>query len=443
MPTFSASGLASGMDTNALVEALSQVRQLSVTRLKSKQSAYTTQVSALGDIVSRLQGLKTASDGLSTGGTLGISQSGTLDGVSTSPTSAAQAGRYTLEVTGLAAAAKQRSAGFTGASPPLTAGVLSISVNGVSKDVNVGAGASLSDVASAINAGVTDVSAVVLSDGTQSYLSITNRSTGFTIGGLPADALQVSGTAAAQFGFATVVPASNATVLVDGLSFERRSNTFDDVIPGVSITVSKEDGPPQELVLTSDTSATSKNIQGFVDAYNLVLKSLQKQLTVSAESDRSATLSGDGAVRNLQSALGALTSKTVGSSGVVRTLADLGVKTARDGSLSIDSVTLGKAIAKDPAGVNALFNTATSGISALTSDLVKGYTDSTNGILTVRTQGMRGQITRLGKDVERAQAAVDRYKELLVKQFTAMESIVSSLKSTGNFLTSQEKLNAK
>jgi flagellar hook-associated protein 2 len=441
MATFNASGLASGMDTNALVEALSQLRQLSVTRLKAKQGAYTTQISVIGDVVNRLQGLKTAATGLGTGGTLGISQSGTLDGITTSPSSSAQAGRYTVEVKGLAAAAKQRSTGFTAASPPVTAGVLSINVNGTAKNVNVGAGASLTDVATAINAGVSDVSAVVLSDGTNSYLSITNRATGYTIGGQPTDALQISGTAAAQFGFSEVVPAKNAEVWVDGLKFDRRSNTFDDVIPGVSLTVSKEDGPPQELVLTNDTAGTAKNIQGFVDAYNLVLKSVQKQLTVSSSSDRSATLAGDGSLRSLQAALGGLTSKTVGA-GVVRTLADLGVKTARDGSLSVDSVALGKAIAKDPAGVNALFNTAATGVSALTTALVDGYTDA-DGVLTARTKGMQGQVARLGKDVERAQAAVDRYKELLVKQFTAMEQIVSTLKSTGNYLTSQEKVNDK
>ena len=88
--------------------------------------------------------------------------------------------------------------------------------------------------------------------------------------------------------------------------------------------------------------------------------------------------------------------------------------------------------------MNSLFNTAATGISAVTTAMVDGYTNSTDGVLVTRTKGIQGNIARLGKDIEKETAAVDRYRELLVKQFTAMENIVSSIKSTGNYLTSQE-----
>ncbi|MBK7858999.1 MAG: flagellar filament capping protein FliD [Archangiaceae bacterium] len=439
--TFSAGGLASGLDTNTLIDALVKVRALSVDRLKIKQGAYTTQVSVMGDVVARLGGLKTAAAGLGTGGVLGVTVQGSLTGLSATSSSAAQAGSYAVQVTALAAAAKQRSAGFTGASPPVTAGSLDFSVNGTATSVALTAGMSLSDVASAINSNVSGVSATVLSDGTASYLSVTNRDTGFAIGGSPSTALQISGSAAGQFGFTEKVPAANAHLTVDGLDFERKSNTMTDVLPGVTFTASAL-GASQDLVLSNDTAGTSKNIQGFIEAYNLVLKSVQKQLSVSSGTDRSGTLAGDAGLRNLQSALQGLTSKVVGA-GNVRTLADVGVKTARDGSLSIDSSVLEKAIARDPGGVNALFNTATTGISTLTTSLVDGYTNTTDGVLTVRTKGIQGQLSRLAGDITKEQAAVERYRDLLVAQFTAMETVVGGLKATGNYLTMQENVNKK
>lgn len=441
MATFNASGLASGMDTNTLVDALVRVRSLAVDRLKAKQGAYTTQVSVLGDIVGRLNGLKTAATGLSTSGTLGISVSGTLTGLTATPSSGAQAGRYSLEVVALAAAAKQRSGPFNGASPALTAGNLDITVAGTVTSVAVAAGASLANVAASINQQVSAVSATVLSDGTSSYLSITNRDTGYPIGGVPGDALQLGGSAAAQFGFAEAVPAANAHVKVDGLDLYRRSNSPTDVIAGVSLSFSQT-GPAQDLVLVNDTASTAKNVQGFIDAFNLVLKSVQKQLQVSPNTDRSATLAGDAALRTLQSSLQGVTSRTVGA-GTVRTLADLGVKTARDGSLSLDNLALEKAIARDPAGVNALFNTAATGISAVTSDLTDRYTNTTDGLLTSRTKSIQSQSTRLGKEITAQQADVERYRELLVQQFTAMERIVGQLKSTGNYLSALERVNEK
>jgi len=441
MATFNAGGLASGMDTNAIVDALVKVRSLTIDRLKAKQGAFTTQVSAMGDIVARMNGLKTAATGLSTSGALGLSVSGTLTGLAATPSAGAQAGRYAVEVVNLAAAAKQRSGPFTAASPALAAGNLDINVAGTVTTVAVAGGATLADVAASINQQVTGVSASVLSDGTSSYLSITNRETGYPLTGVPADALQLSGTAAAQFGFTEAVPAENAHVKVDGLDFYRRSNAPGDVIPGVSLALSKE-GPAQDLVLVNDTAGTAKNVQGFLDAYNLVLKSVQKQLQVSSTTDRTTTLAGDAALRTLQQSLQGLTSRTVGS-GTVRTLADIGVKTARDGSLSIDSATLEKAIARDASGVNALFNTAATGISAVTTDLTDRYTNATDGMLTVRTKSIQSQSSRLAKEITEQQADVERYRELLVQQFTAMEKIVGQLKSTGNFLTSQERVNDK
>lgn len=97
--TFSAGGLASGLDTNTLIDALVKVRALSVDRLKIKQGAYTTQVSVMGDVVARLGGLKTAAAGLGTGGVLGVTVQGSLTGLSATSSSAAQAGSYAVQVT--------------------------------------------------------------------------------------------------------------------------------------------------------------------------------------------------------------------------------------------------------------------------------------------------------------------------------------------------------
>ncbi len=440
MPTFNAGGLASGLDTNTLIDSLVSIRSQSVTNLKTRKSAFTTQVSQLADIVSRLSGLKSAATNLSQNGVLGVSVGSGLTGLSASATSVAPAGSYTVQVGSLAAAAKQRSAGFDGTSAPLTAGNLDFSVNGTSYTVAVAAGASLNDVAQSINTTVSKVTASVISDGTRTYLSVTNKDTGYTIGGAPANALSITGTAAAQFGFTEVAAAANAHLTIDGLDFERRSNTITDALNGVTFQLTAT-GAQQNLVLTNDTSGTSQNLQKFVDAYNLVLKQVQSNLSTTSSTNRKATLAGDGALKSLQVKMQQLTSAVVGN-GTVRTLADVGIKTERDGTLSIDSVTLGRALAREPSAVNALFATASTGMSAAAGALVDAYTNSTDGLLTLRTQGLKSSMKRIDDDIDKEQTAIDRYRELLVKQFTAMESVVSGLKAAGNYLTQQSAANS-
>ena len=440
--TFSAGGLASGLDSNTIIDKLVELRSGKVTQLKTKKSAYQSQVSVVADLASKLSAFKTAAAALQSGGALGVAVSSAPTGMSVKASTSAQSGRYSVQVDSLASAAKARSTAFANGGAPVTGGTLGISISGDSYSVNIPDGASLSEVATAINGQVGKVSATVLSNGTSSYLSITNRDTGFTVGGQASDALviteQSTGTAGQPLGLGITAGATNAKLNVDGLQFERSSNIVSDVLPGVTMTLTGQTTVPDELVLGNDVDTTKANLQGFVDAYNTVLTALQKQLAVLPLTDRQYTLSGDGALKGIQSAMQSLVSKVIPGSTSVRSLADLGIKSARDGQLSIDSPTLEKAIARAPSAVNALFATATDGLGDFTKRMVDGYTNSVDGILTVRTSSLNKSVNRLGTDIDNAQRGVDAYRDQLTKQYTAMETIVSGLKSIGSYLTSQE-----
>jgi flagellar hook-associated protein 2 len=122
----------------------------------------------------------------------------------------------------------------------------------------------------------------------------------------------------------------------------------------------------------------------------------------------------------------------------VRALADLGLKTARDGSLSIDTATLTAAIGRDPQAINQLFSQATTGLSKAISNTVDGFIDPINGVLTTRTDSLSKTVTRLDDDQARLQSRLDAYRAKLVAQYTAMENVVSSYKSIASLLTQQD-----
>ena len=198
-PTFSALGIGSGMDDNSIIDNLVAIRSQNITLLQGQQGAYQAQISAVGDIAGKVSALKTALQNLSSKGALGVSVASSPDGFTATPSAQAQAGRYTVSVDALATAAKSRSTGLLSSSSAVTAGTLTIGIDGQNVDVNIGNG-TLQDTAAAINAQASGVSASVLWNGTNAYLSVTSRSTGFTSN----DQLTFSGSAAAQLGFATV-----------------------------------------------------------------------------------------------------------------------------------------------------------------------------------------------------------------------------------------------
>lgn len=438
---FNFSTTSSGLDVSSIVDNLITARSAPITYAQNRQKAYNSQISEMGKLTSALSSLGTAISTIKTSGTLGVSQSGTTTGLTATAGSSAVAGRYAVSVDALAQAAKARTTGaFTSGSDAVKAGTLNLSINGASTDVEITEGMTLSQVADAINASGAAATASVLSSNGTAFLSITNKNTGFTVGGQPADALTITetstGATGTALGLSTVTPAKNAKVTIDGLQFERQSNSIDDALPGVSLELTAE-GSPQDLVLANDPTATEKNLQSFVDAYNGVMKILQSNLNIAQATDRNYTLAGDTSVRALQQQMMGIISTVGGTSATVRTLADLGIKTGEDGTLSIDSARLGKAIATDANAVNGVFQNATSGIADRFSSLVSDYTNATDGIFTLRNKSMNDSVKDLDTQITSLQARLDSYRNQLIAQYTAMETTVSGFKSLGSYLTAQ------
>ncbi|HUM13997.1 MAG TPA: flagellar filament capping protein FliD [Myxococcaceae bacterium] len=437
-PTFTAGGLASGLDTNTIIDGLVKLESQPIVDKQAQQAALRSQISLLGQLAASLTDFGTAAKGLGTSGVLSVKVSSANSSFSASTGPGAQQGDFAVSVQTLAAPAKARSAAFASSDAPVRGGTLNLSVQGTAYAVTIADGASLADVALAIRQSGAPVSATVLNDGTSSYLSVTAQNTGYTIGSTPDTALTLSetstGTQGQPLGLAVFQQAANATFTIDGLSFTRTSNTVTDALPGTTLSLKSVSTAAEDLVLVTDVAGTADRLQALITAYNNTIGLVQKQLDVSPGTDRTSTLAGDSTVRNLQASLQSLVSATVPSLGTVRSLADLGVKTERDGSLSLDKTVLEKAIARDPGAVDDLFATASTGLSAQAKTLTDQFTDPVSGAFTTRTNALNGNIKLLDNDIANVQARVDQYKQTLIAQFTAMESVVSQLKSLGTLL---------
>ncbi|MER2565923.1 MAG: flagellar filament capping protein FliD, partial [Myxococcaceae bacterium] len=268
IPAFRASGIASGIDTTSMIDQLVAIEGRTIDMAKSQQAAYRTQLSAVGEIMSKLTALKTAATGLSTGGVLGVTANTTTTSFSTTASSSAASGRYSVAVTELAQAARARSASFASATAQVTGGTLDFSIDGTTTQVTLDDGMTLTQAADRINKSGIAVSATVLETNGAAYLSITRRDTGYVVGQPASSALQITETSTGSLGQAlgaTIQQAAvNAQVTVDGLQFERRSNVVSDVIPGATLTLKTKPGTAEELLLTTSTSDTQKSLQKFV-----------------------------------------------------------------------------------------------------------------------------------------------------------------------------------
>src|SRR5438270_453902 len=112
-PLFQVGGLASGLDTQSIIDGLTKIEQQPLDALRTQQTDFKTQVSVIGQLVGKIQTLQQAAKALSSNGTVGVKATTVNTDFTATPSAQTQAGSYQVSVQSLATAAQQRTVGFT------------------------------------------------------------------------------------------------------------------------------------------------------------------------------------------------------------------------------------------------------------------------------------------------------------------------------------------
>jgi flagellar hook-associated protein 2 len=438
--------IGSGLDIPTLVSQLvASERAPRQNQINTAGTAATAKVSALGSIKNGMTSLQTALAALVKGAAApGIKPStptesnftATLDTAATAGKAAA--GTHEVEVKTLAQSQKLSSKAYE-KDAVIGDGTLSIGHGDKTINVTIPVGAKLSEVAAAINsaAGGKGVTAAIVTadDGQHLVLSAVDSGTkgALTIttsggnGGLSELVHDPAGTSK----LTEMVAAQDAVVVVDGFTRTSSSNTITDLVPGISLTLTKaKEGEKQTLTLTPDNTALKANLTAFVSAYNAIQGTLKSSSAYNAETGTASTLTGDAMVRGLQQQLRSSLSANVND------LKAMGMTIAADGTLSLDAAKLDTAIGKDPEAVKALFG-AEGSIGKSMTALLKSNLDTTTGTLVQRTNSINKEIKALEKQLDDLDARMEKVSDRYTKQFTAMEKMVAQMQSASGSLSSQ------
>ncbi len=226
--------------------------------------------------------------------------------------------------------------------------------------------------------------------------------------------------------------------LVNNLEVHSNSNTFDEVIDGVSFTINKDGGSPVTLGVDHDSVSMKKAVQDFLSAYNDMNK-LARDLTKidTANSANNGALQGDRAAVNLQLQLRGMVSASGPTSGSFARLTDIGISTASDGTLSITDAKLSAAL-EDPTALRTLFDGdgSTDGVAEQLRSVIDRMIGS-DGSISSRTTGLQDRLTRNQKDQDRLEDRVAATEKRLRAQYSALDTKMAGLNSLQSYLTQQ------
>lgn len=432
-------GLASGLDTTAIIESLVGVQRVPIMRLEQANSNYQAKLGIIDKLSSALADLRTKAKGLDTVGEF-LSYTGKVAAENVAKVTAsgdAQTGTYSLSVTRLAAAQRTYSNAFADKTAALSDSdqTLSLTIGGTQTDILVPAGSSLDDVVSLVNASVADVQAGLVFDGTSYRMQLAGQKTG------AANAIAI---ADSGLGLGLDVPANtvqaaqDALFSLDGFPVTSATNVVGDLLPGVTLELQSTTTTPTTLTIGADTQAVQDKLKGFVDAYNAVFSIINAQV---GQGKGANTLNGDSSLRTIELGLArAISSPIPGlltAAGDTMQLSDLGIKSATDGSLTLDTAKLDETLAGGFGTAASYFagDTASSiaGMGRILDDLIAGYVDA-DGLLQARKQGIDALVKDNSRRIEELERYVSSYETGLQQQFTALESAMSALRSQQSYL---------
>ena len=436
------SNLGSGLDIPSLVSQLVAAERSPIeNRIARGENAAKTQLSAMGSLKSTFSSLKSALEKLR-------KDDGSNARVATIPdekasftataSTTAAVGDYRIKVESLATAHRLTSPAKA-ADAKIGTGKLIIEAGDEKIEVEIKEGRNtLADIRSAINtaaAGKGVQASLVNADGGQ-HLVLTAVDTG-SEGKLRVTAEGGDGGLSALVydpGVSTqmteTVKAQDAVVYVDGLKRTSSSNSLTDLLPGVTISL-KEAKPDEEFTLkiATDDNALKTTLASFVSAYNSAI-SLTKSLTAyNADTKTASALTGDSMVRGFQSSL-----RNMASENVVAFKA-LGLKINTDGTLSLNSSDLTKALGEDPGALSRLFS-GDEGYGADLESMLKSVLED-DGLLDSRTDSLNARLKTYTKQYEDLDRRMESLQTRYTAQFTAMEQLVTQLQSSSGFLSQQ------
>ncbi len=377
----------SGLNITQIVDSLVEAEKAPQESLiQTKIDDSTTSISAIGEVKSALAVLSTSLNALTGNTSLNASSNSTSVTTSVTDPSSAKAIDSSMTISALATGQTLAFTGYSSTTAVVGGGSLSLERGDWSSGSFVASAttaatsltitttdtlASLRDKINALNYGVT---ASIVGSGDETYNLVFKSNPG------KENALRVSATESPSgSGLSSIDNSStnaskqkiagiDATIVVDGMTLTRSSNTITDLFEGYSVNLVSTTSTSARITSSVDKAAAKINIQSLIDAINTARTVLNTKTFRGSATEGSGELSSDVVINNVKKQINSLTSSVLtghGENGVY--LSNLGVRTEKDGTFTLNTRVLENELTNNPGTLDAIFNSMYSSSSSLLS----------------------------------------------------------------------------
>ncbi len=466
-PTLSSLGVGSGLDAESIVTKLVALERQPIDKLQTQASTIQSKISAFGKIQSAVSSLRDAAAKLTSPDLWASTVATSADSsVAFSTTTGAAPGNYNVSVSSLAAGQSVLSNTVLSApSSTLGSGTLTFEVGSWSGstftgktgatavNVAIDAADSLETIRDKINNANAGVKATIINDASGARLVMNSASTGlnngFRVTAADSDGVNddASGLSALSFtdptatGGATTQTqaASNAAAKINGVDISSDTNTFSNVLTGITVTVNKITAAPVGVTVAQDNDTITKAITDFANAYSSLDSVLKNNTKYDESTKKGAILQGDGTALNLINQFRSMLASNTSASSVFASLSSAGLETQSGGALTVNSTKLKSALG-NLAELKKLFSATDlsgGGADGMATKFRK-LTDTLLGIegaLTTRTAGLNTAVNNNQKRQDALETRSALYEKRLRAQYSALDKAMASISTQSGYVT--------
>lgn len=417
-------------------------------RYQTQSTQYQSQLTALGKVETALRAFRTAITEMNSSTSSIVKNSATVsqEGYFSATADAnALAGSYQVFVEQVATAhqvSASMPANLDATTQVPTTGTLDFAINGETMTLDLstldsdGDGiATVADLVSAINNDSNNpgVNATLVRSNGQTYFMLSSTETGVA----NSVNVSVSGTGQTWFEDAftnlnEISAPQDAVIWLGaqgtGLQLTNSSNTFEGVINGVDLTVTKAQTSgeaPLSLSVGADQEGTKEQMNKIIEAYNSLMKTIDTYTSIGGEDAQRGVLASDPTIRSIESQLKTLVR---GEFEGMR-LSDLGIEISRDGTMKIDADKFEDAQTTNTAALESFFNGDGNLLDSLDS-LLDPYLQFSNGLFKSRKDALQQNISRIEDKQTALERKYDMAYDRYLKQFTQMNQLITKMNQT-------------
>lgn len=349
-----------------------------------------------------------------------------------------------VEVDGVVTAISDTTAGTTVTLASAGAGTIEATLSGAVRTGTITAeqttsGTTLQEIVNAVNSAGNGYSAMAVNTGSGYRLQLTADETG---------AGSTLDTGTGEFGtmsFTELTAGQDAILTVKGddptndLTITSSDNTFEDLLPGVTVTVNDVTDGPVTVSTETDVEAITESVDELVTKLNDLFSRIASSTANNPDGQRTV-LQGN---REARRASDQLRNALVGpvEDNAFTSVGLAGIELTRDGTLTFDKAAFAEALASDPDSLSALFTDPTgTGQPGALDRLITASEAATSvgsGYLYTAGEAADQRIDDYGRQIDAFERRLEIRESTLRRTYANLEVALGGLQQQSSWLASQ------